>query len=112
MKKGDLKSKKKLILDSPGTGESSKAKGTKRQQKIKSEKCGLSRPAAITAMQRILNSSDHCAVCGKWDAPDSDSENECEDEEVEDKWLGCERCDRWYHIQCIDDTENFCDYCN
>ena len=51
-----------------------------------------------------------CYACNKEDPPSNDEDSEDEEEIVE--WVQCGKCKRWYHLNCVDDRCNPCQFCD
>ena len=77
-----------------------------REKRTCSKRFSLSR-LGLSKMRKILKNK--CNKCKK-DDPDKDGN------EGPTNWIGCEKCDRWFHSVCINDaakgSENFvCNFC-
>ena len=44
------------------------------------------------------------------DPPSNNKESEDADEVVD--LTQCDKCNRWYHLKCVDDHYNLCQFCN
>ena len=51
-----------------------------------------------------------CYAYNEEDPPSNDEDSEDEEEIVE--WVQCGKCKRWYHLNCVDDRCNPCQFCD
>jgi len=66
-----------------------------------------SKKSNSSARRRIDQSI--CYVCMNANSPIDEDMSDVDDEEVD--WVGCNRCDRWYHIVCITNKSDPCVHC-
>ena len=80
-------------------------------QRLHREKEERRRKKSTSARRSLAINDSICYMCMHEDPPLNDDTSDSEDDD-EVEWVGCGRCDRWYHIKRVSNTSDPCVHCH